>query len=76
MAPTSGHARHGAWILFALSIVLLSGCFERHEPANPFIGPYGDAEEAPFSLLVPQHPAADGLVASRAGAAGRPVAAP
>jgi hypothetical protein len=42
-----------SWLLVACSALVLSGCFERHEPANPFIGPNGSSEEGPFGMRSP-----------------------
>lgn len=36
------------WALLAAAGAALGGCFERHEPSNPFIGPSGGSSEAPF----------------------------
>lgn len=38
------------WSLAGAALLALGGCLERHEPANPFIGPYGSAEAEPFAL--------------------------
>jgi hypothetical protein len=56
MAEVGGRARVAGWLLLGIAAVALDGCFERHEPANPFIGPFGDAEEGSFGAL----PAAPG----------------
>jgi hypothetical protein len=56
MAEVRGSARAAGWLLLGIAAVALGGCMERHEPANPFIGPFGSATEGSFGAL----PAAPG----------------
>jgi hypothetical protein len=51
MAEAGGRARAAAWLLLGIAAVALGGCFERHEPSNPFIGPFGSSEEGSFGAL-------------------------
>jgi hypothetical protein len=47
------------WSLAGAAAFALGGCLERHEPANPFIGPFGASDSEPFAA-VPGAPAGDG----------------
>jgi hypothetical protein len=51
MAEVGGRARAAGWLLLGIAAMALDGCFERHEPSNPFIGPFGSAEEGSFGAL-------------------------
>ena len=39
-----------SWSLAAAVVLAVGGCAERHEPGNPFIGPYGSATSEPFAV--------------------------
>jgi len=69
MAEVGGRARAAGWLLLGMAAVALGGCFERHEPANPFIGPFGTAEEGSFSALPAAVPSADQAGALRSAPA-------
>ncbi len=66
MAGAGGGARAAGWLLLGCAAAGLGGCFERHEPANPFIGPFGSAEEGSFGALPAAYPAFEAALAQRA----------
>jgi hypothetical protein len=51
MAEGGRPTRAAGWLLLGFAAVALAGCFERHDPGNPFIGPFGDATEGSFGAL-------------------------
>jgi hypothetical protein len=55
-----------------IAAVALGGCFERHAPDNPFIGPFGSSEEGSFAAL----PAGDAGQDQASAARHAPAAAP
>ncbi len=58
-----GGVRIAGWVLLAMAACALGGCWDRHEPSNPFIGPYGSADEGSFGALAPAQPAEARLAA-------------
>jgi hypothetical protein len=65
MAEVGARTVTAGWLLLGIAVVALDGCFERHEPANPFIGPFGASEESSFAARPPAAPGQDQARAAR-----------
>jgi hypothetical protein len=53
------------WSLAVAAVLALGGCFERHEPNNPFIGPFGSSTSEPFAMAPTAVPGAEPVLAAR-----------